>query len=131
MHFHLAPPILARRDASGRPLKRSFGPWMLGAFGLLRRFRVLRGTPLDPFGYTAERRAERAMIAEYEADIAMVEAGLTPANRDIAVALASLPLEVRGFGRVKAPAASAAAARRAELLAAFAAGGWPAVEAAE
>jgi indolepyruvate ferredoxin oxidoreductase len=71
------------------------------------------------------------MIAEYEADIAMVEAGLTPANRDIAVALASLPLEVRGFGHVKAAAASAAAGRRAELLAAFAAGGWPAVEAAE
>ena len=69
MRFHLAPPILGGTDASGRPQKREFGPWMLGAFGVLRRFKVLRGTPLDPFGYTAERRMERALIAEYERDM--------------------------------------------------------------
>ena len=60
MRFHLAPPILGGTDASGRPKKRSFGPWMFGAFGLLRRFKVLRGTPFDIFGYTADRRMERS-----------------------------------------------------------------------
>ena len=125
MRFHLAPPILGGTDASGRPKKRSFGPWMLGAFGLLRRFKVLRGTPLDIFGYTAERRMERELIREYERDMDAVLAGLTPATRDIALELAALPLEIRGFGPVKERAAEAAAARRAELKAAFAAGGWP------
>ena len=69
MRFHLAPPILGGKDAAGRPRKREFGPWMLGAFGVLAASRWLRGTPLDPFGYTAERRMERALIAEYERDM--------------------------------------------------------------
>ncbi len=125
MRFHLAPPILGGTDASGRPKKREFGPWMMTAFDVLRRFRWLRGTPLDPFGYTAERRMERALITEYERDMDTVLAGLTPANRDIALELAALPLEIRGFGPVKTQAAAVAAGRRAELKAAFAAGGWP------
>ena len=125
MRFHLAPPFLGGTDASGRPRKREFGPWIMTAFGLLRRFRFLRGTPLDPFGYTPERRMERALIAEYERDMDTVLAGLTPANRDVALELAALPLEIRGFGPVKRQAAEAAAGRRAELRAAFAAGGWP------
>jgi indolepyruvate ferredoxin oxidoreductase len=131
MRFHLAPPLLARHDAAGRPLKREFGGWMLSAFGVLRHLKGLRGTPLDPFGHTAERRMERGLIAEYERDMAEVQAGLTPATRDIAIALAELPLEIRGFGHVKAAAAAAAAERRAALRAAFAAGGWPTVRAAE
>jgi indolepyruvate ferredoxin oxidoreductase len=104
---------------------------MLRAFGWLAPLRVLRGTPFDVFGYSEERRMERALIAEYEADMDRVQAGLTPATRDIALALAELPLEIRGFGHVKAAAAAAAAGRRAELLAAFDAGGWPAARAAE
>ena len=68
---------------------------------------------------------ERALIAEYERDMDAVLAGLTPANRDIALELAALPLEIRGFGPVKTQAAAVAAGRRAELKAAFAAGGWP------
>jgi indolepyruvate ferredoxin oxidoreductase len=131
MRFHLAPPFLRGTDARGRPRKRSFGPWMLSAFRLLRHFKRLRGTPLDPFGYSAERRMERALIAEYERDMDAVQAAMTPATREIAVALAALPLAIRGFGPVKQAAAEAAAARRAELLAAFAAGGWPEVRAAE
>jgi indolepyruvate ferredoxin oxidoreductase len=123
MRFHLAPPILGGADARGRPKKRSFGPWMLKVFDGLRRLKVLRGTPLDPFGYSAERRMERALIREYEADMDAVLAVLTPANRDVALELAALPLEIRGFGPVKMAAAEAAAARRAELKAAFAAGG--------
>jgi indolepyruvate ferredoxin oxidoreductase len=91
----------------------------------------LRGTPLDPFGRSGERRLERALIAEYEADMERMQAGLTPATRDIALELAALPLEIRGFGPVKAVAAEKAAERRRELLTAFDAGGWPQAAAAE
>jgi indolepyruvate ferredoxin oxidoreductase len=131
MRFHLAPPILGRKDAQGRPVKSEFGPWMLRAFGVLAKFKALRGTPLDPFGRTAERRMERRLIAEYEADIDRVQAAATPETREIALALAELPLAIRGFGHVKAAAAEAAARRRAELLAAYEAGGWPVLKAAE
>jgi indolepyruvate ferredoxin oxidoreductase len=131
LRFHLAPPILARRDPRGRPLKREFGPWMLGGFGLLAQLKPLRGTFLDPFGYSAERRLERALIAEYERDMDEVQAAFTPATRGIALELAELPLTIRGFGHVKAAAATAAARRRDELRAAFRAGGWPQSRAAE
>ena len=131
MRFHLAPPILGGEGADGRPRKRSFGPWMLGAFGLLRRLKFLRGTPFDPFRYGADRRMERALIAEYERDLDRVQAGFTPATRDIAIELAELPLEIRGFGPVKAEAAAAAAVRRDALRAELAAGGRPKLHAAE
>jgi indolepyruvate ferredoxin oxidoreductase len=130
MRFHLAPPILGKTDAQGRPVKSEFGPWMLGAMRFLARFRFLRGTALDPFGRTDERRAERAAIVAYEADVDRLQAGLTPATLETAVALARLPLDVRGFGHVKAAGAEAAARRREELLAAFAAGGRPKAHAA-
>lgn len=131
VRLHLAPPMLGRRDASGRPVKTEFGPWMLTAMRLLARLKGLRGTPFDPFGRMAERRMERALIAQYEADMDFVQACLTPARRDVALELASLPLEIRGFGHVKAAAAERASARRTELLAAFAAGGWTQSHAAE
>jgi indolepyruvate ferredoxin oxidoreductase len=131
IRFHLAPPFLGGTDPSGRPRKRTFGPWMLTAFGILRRFRWLRGTPFDPFGYSGERRMERDLITEYEGDMDAAFAGLAPANREIALELAALPLEIRGFGPVKAGARAAAAARRAELVGAFAAGGRPSLRAAE
>ena len=123
VRFHLAPPILARRDADGRPKKSAFGPWMMPVFRILARLKVLRGTPLDPFGRTEERRMERALIADYEADLDRLIAGLTPETRAIAAERAALPLEIRGFGHVKAGAAAAAAERRAALMAAFEAGG--------
>ncbi len=131
VRFHLAPPILAGRDAAGHPRKRSFGPWMLGAMRLLRHFSFLRGTPLDPFGHSAERRMERELIAEFERDMDAAEAALTPATREAAIALAALPLEIRGFGHVKAAAAAAVVPRREELRAALAGGGRPTLQAAE
>ena len=121
--FHLAPPLLSREGADGRPVKRAFGPWMLRAFRLLAPLRRIRGTPLDPFGYTAERRMERALIRDYEALIPELLAGLTPATRETAIELAELPLSIRGFGPVKARNAETAAERRAALLAAFRLGG--------
>ena len=123
--FHLAPPFLPGRDVDGRPRKRAFGPWMLQVFHLLARLRRLRGTWADPFARLPERRMERRLIADYEADMAEVLAGVGPQTLDLAVALAELPLAIRGFGPVKAAAAEAAARRRAELLAAFRAGGAP------
>ena len=131
MRFHLAPPILGRKDARGQPIKSEFGPWMMRVFAGLARLKWLRGTPFDPFGRGAERRMERAAIVEYEADMDRVQAGLTPRTLPIALELAELPLRVRGFGHVKQAAAEVASVRRRELLAAYEAGGWPRVEAAE
>src|SRR5690606_26066747 len=65
LEFHLAPPILGRRDADGKPRKSTFGPWMMKGFRLLAALKGLRGTALDVFGYSAERRAERALLADY------------------------------------------------------------------
>jgi indolepyruvate ferredoxin oxidoreductase len=100
--FHLAPPLLAKKDpATGEARKMRFGPWMMKAFGVLAALRFLRGTRFDIFGYSAERREERALIADYEALCAELIAGLTPANHETAVALASLPEKIRGYGHVK------------------------------
>ena len=129
--FHLAPPLMSRMGADGRPQKRKFGPWILRAFGLLARLKPLRGTPLDPFGYTAERKMERSLIRQYEADMAEVLPKLTSETRDAAIALAELPLTIRGFGPVKQKNEEAAAKRREELLATIRAGGAPLKQAAE
>jgi len=124
LQFHLAPPLLARpRAGSAVPEKMTFGPWMLRAFALLARLRRLRGTWLDVFGYTAERRMERRLIAEYRAMIDDVSARLSPANHAGAVALAALPDEIRGFGHVKLRTVKEAERRRGALLADFAAAG--------
>jgi len=117
IEVHLAPPLLARCDKrTGRAQKRAFGPWVLTAFRFLAPLRVLRGTWFDPFGYTAERRAERALIAQYEADIAHILQTLTPATLATAVALAALPERIRGFGPIKERNMREAARTRAHLL---------------
>ena len=120
LEFSLAPPILGNRDpVTGRLLKRSFGPGTLALFRLLARFKFLRGTPFDPFGYTSERRRERRLIEDYEELIGEILEKLSPANHDGAVALAELPQTVRGFGHVKDAAIACAEERQAELLAEF------------
>jgi indolepyruvate ferredoxin oxidoreductase len=129
--YHLAPPILARKDSEGRPVKSEFGPWMARAFRILARFRFLRGTPLDPFGRSAERRAERRMIRDYEAMIEETLGKLDAANASTATELARLPLKVRGFGHVKMDNAERVAEERAVLLEQFRAGGMPVPQAAE
>ncbi|WFE76111.1 indolepyruvate ferredoxin oxidoreductase family protein [Roseinatronobacter sp. S2] len=117
--FHLAPPLLSRMGSDGRPLKRSFGPWIMRGFAILAPLKVLRGTVLDPFGATSERRMERQLIRDYEALMPRILAEVTPDTHDIAVELAELPLHIRGFGPVKHRNAAAAAQRRDELLAGF------------
>ena len=121
--FHLAPPLLPGRDGAGRPKKRAFGPWMLPVFRLLARLKPLRGTALDPFGYSAERRHERALIAEYESDMAEVLPLTTAATLPLVRELAELPLTIRGFGPVRQANADRAAVRRTALLAQIRAGG--------
>jgi indolepyruvate ferredoxin oxidoreductase len=116
--YHLAPPLLARVDPlTGEPKKLRFGPWMGAVFGILKNLRFLRGTPLDVFGYTEERRTERALIREYEDSIARLLPQLTAENHAIAVQLASLPEEIRGYGHIKMKSIVAARAKREALVA--------------
>jgi indolepyruvate ferredoxin oxidoreductase len=131
LKFHLAPPMLSKMGSDGRPKKREFGSGILRAFGVLARLKGLRGTPLDPFGRTAERRMERALIAQYEVDMAEVLPKLTAQTRDAIIALALLPLSIRGFGPVKEANAAKAATRRTELLAVIRSGGTEMAQAAE
>jgi indolepyruvate ferredoxin oxidoreductase len=120
LSFHLAPPLLARRDPqTGELIKQSYGPWVFHAFKLLARLRHLRGTRLDIFGHTAERKQERQLIVDYEKLIGGVLAELTPDNHATAVELAQLPDQIRGFGHVKERNIAKAKAREAELLKTF------------
>ncbi|WP_170338759.1 indolepyruvate ferredoxin oxidoreductase family protein [Ruegeria arenilitoris] len=131
MTFHLAPPILGGKGPDGRPRKRQFGEWLLGPMKVLAKLKGLRGTPLDIFGYTAERRMERALIRQYEKDMKEVLPKLDDNTRDAIVALARLPLDIRGFGPVLAANEAKAAKRREELLAVIRQGGTETRAAAE
>ena len=122
LRFSMAPPLIAGRDPeTGHLKKRVFGPWMLPAFRLLAQLKGLRGTPLDIFGYAAERRRERALIGEYESVVETLIAGLASDNHGLAVEIAEVPLAMRGFGHVKEANIACAKEREAELLAAFSA----------
>jgi len=116
--FNLAPPILGGgKDALGRPLKRSFGPWMLPAFRWLARFRFLRGTALDIFAKSPDRKLERELIDAYEKDVATVLGSLSPITAETALELLQLPDRIRGYGPVKEKAATEANKRREQLIA--------------
>ena len=126
LKFHLAPPLLAGPDpVTGEPEKQTYGPWMLRAFRVLARLKRLRGTWLDPFGHTAERRQERQLVLDYEALVPELLAALTPDNHATAVELAAIPDRIRGFGPVKERFLRHAKTREAELLAAFRGGAEP------
>jgi indolepyruvate ferredoxin oxidoreductase len=120
LRFHLAPPLFARRDPqTGELLKREYGGWMLNAFRLLAPLKFLRGSALDIFGYTRERKMERALIRDYEAAIGEILARLSTENHALAVRIASIPEDIRGFGHIKERNVEKARAREAELLAAM------------
>jgi indolepyruvate ferredoxin oxidoreductase len=116
LEFHLAPPLLAKPDEKGRPRKLRFGSWMMTGFRVLAGLRRVRGTPVDPFAYTAERRMERDLLKTYEGDLDMVARTLGPGRIDAAAALLSIPSLIRGFGPVKAASAERAKAERSRLL---------------
>jgi len=132
LKFHFAPPLFAAKDrVSGEPKKKEYGAIMWRALKFLAPLKVLRGTPLDPFGYLAERREERALIRDYEKVLDEIATGLAPDNYDIAVELVSVPLQIRGFGHVKSRAIEEAKAEELRLLAAFRNLGEISVQAAE
>jgi len=131
LNVHLAPPLIARKDRHGVLKKMTFGPWIFPVFGALARLKFLRGTPLDIFGHTQERRTERALIRDYKALLAELLANLTPQNHALAVALALIPEKIRGFGHVKTRHLAAAKVEEATLLAQFRAEKTPLREAAE
>jgi len=131
-HVHLAPPLLARRDkVTGEPKKMTFGPWIFPLFGVLAKFKFLRGTAFDPFGYSIERRTERALVRDYEALLDEVLGKLDRDNHHIAVGLAAIPEKIRGFGHIKLRHLKAAKADEAALLDQFRAGPAPLLKAAE
>ena len=117
INFHLAPPLLARRNAKGELQKRKFGPSMLLAMRLLAPLRVLRGTALDPFGRTEERRSERALIVQYRQTIEELLASLDAGNHALALEIARIPEQIRGFGHVKERLLAPARERWAALIA--------------
>ncbi|WP_454616577.1 indolepyruvate ferredoxin oxidoreductase family protein [Bradyrhizobium cenepequi] len=120
LRFHLAPPFIAKPGPNGAaPRKLSFGPWMMQLFGLLASLKFLRGTPLDLFGYTVERKTERRLIGDYRALVERLLAGLSPATLDTALRLAALPEKIRGFGHVKVRSLAAIERERQNLLAQF------------
>ena len=120
LKFHLAPPIFAKPDpVTGVPRKREFGPWMMSAFRVLARLKGLRGTVLDVFGRSAERRTERELIAAYARTVEELLARLGREKYATALAIASIPEEIRGYGHVKAESLAPAKAKEAALLATF------------
>ncbi|MDO8801068.1 indolepyruvate ferredoxin oxidoreductase family protein [Phenylobacterium sp.] len=117
----LAPPIIAPRDANGRPKKIAFGGWMLDlGFPVLARLKGLRGTGLDLFGYSEERRMERGLIAQYEAGIDKILAGLSSEKMPVAVQIAQIPQQIRGYGHIKDASVTKARAQEAALWAQWA-----------
>ena len=116
LKFHLAPPIMAKTDAQGHLIKKEYGPWMLKAFGVLAKFKGLRGTAFDVFGHTAERKMERQLIGDYEATVGGLLEKLDAGNAALAAEIASIPEHIRGFGHVKEAHFAKAKAREAELL---------------
>ncbi|TIX12126.1 MAG: indolepyruvate ferredoxin oxidoreductase family protein, partial [Mesorhizobium sp.] len=116
LEFHLAPPILGRRGNDGKPKKSSFGPWMLKGLRLLSALKGLRGTAFDLFSLTAERRRERQLLAQYEADLELIASALSPGGIEAAAALASVPTLIRGYGHVRQASAEKAAGERSRLV---------------
>ena len=120
LHFHLGAWPFATRDAQGRMRKREVGPWMLRAMGLLQRLRWTRGSWLDPFRNTSERRLAQELLAQYEADLNLILEKAGRSSVEQAVALAALPEHIRGYGHVREAHARRVEPQRADLRAALA-----------
>lgn len=120
VNFHLAPPLFSKKDANGHLIKKNFGPWMKTSFKIMKRFKGLRGTRFDLFGYTEERKMERALRDDYIVALDTIAAELSSKNLELAVAIAEVPDDIRGYGHVKEASVEAAEAAREALWA-----GWP------
>lgn len=127
---HLAPPLVAKTNDKGELQKKPYGPWMRTAFGVLAKLKGLRGTALDPFGRTEERKTERALIGEYRACIEELLRSLSAGNVAQATEIARIPEEIRGYGHVKARHLAAARGRWESLMTQWRNGGVTAKQAA-
>ena len=120
LRFHLAPAFIAGKDpATGLPVKREFGSWIMVVFRALSACRGLRDTIFDPFRFSSERRLERKLLSDYETLVAQLIAHVESHNHVHAVDLARLPLKVRGYGYVKLRAAEAVEKEQVRLMTAF------------
>ena len=117
LHVHLAPPLIARKNAKGEFIKQRFGPLMFTGFRLLAKLKGLRGTALDVFGRTEERRTERALIGEYRASVEELLQGLDAGNHVLALDIARIPDQIKGYGHVKERHLAAARQRWDSLVA--------------
>jgi indolepyruvate ferredoxin oxidoreductase len=120
IRFHLAPPILSKADpVTGEMKKSEFGPWIMNAFKLLNKLKFLRGSALDIFSYSAERKMEKQLLVDYEKNIAEILSSLSRHNHLTAVEIASLPEHIRGFGHVKVRHVKQVAVEEKNLLRTF------------
>ncbi|MEQ8558715.1 MAG: indolepyruvate ferredoxin oxidoreductase family protein [Henriciella sp.] len=126
IQYHMAPPILAKKDANGHLKKKPFGPWMKTAFKIMKRFKGLRGTRFDPFGWTEERKMERQLRDDYLEKVVTLSEGLNKKNHELAIAIACIPDEIRGYGHVKEASVEAAKGHEDELWKNWPQGGMPA-----
>jgi indolepyruvate ferredoxin oxidoreductase len=101
LNYHLAPPLISRKNAKGELVKQKFGPSMLRSFKVLSKLRFLRGTFLDVFGYTEERRTERALIGEYLLAMEEVSLSFSSERQALALEIARIPDKIKGYGHVK------------------------------
>jgi indolepyruvate ferredoxin oxidoreductase len=119
IHFNLAPPSFSKKNANGELIKREFGPWMFKAFKLLAKCKRLRGGALDPFGKTAERKMERQLISDYFATVDELLGKLNRDNHGLAIEIASIPEQIRGYGHIKEANFVKAKALHDQLLASW------------
>ncbi|MET0226573.1 MAG: DUF6537 domain-containing protein, partial [Dokdonella sp.] len=119
LHFNLAPPLFAKKDADGHLRKAEYGPWVFSAFKLLAKLRGLRGGAFDVFGYTAERRMERQLIVDYRKTVDELLAGLDGDNHALSVDIASVPEHIRGYGHIKERHHADAMKRQHDLMMAW------------
>ncbi len=119
LHYHLAPPLTSETNDKGELVKKKFGPAMLTGFKVLSRLKFLRGTPLDVFGRTEERRTERALIGEYQSSLSVILSQLHADNHRVAVDVARIPEQIKGFGHVKERNLKAARTQWKALMAQF------------
>jgi indolepyruvate ferredoxin oxidoreductase len=114
---HLAPPLLSKKNTKGELIKRRFGPWIRPMLRGVATLKFLRGTPFDPFGFSDERQQERTAIEAYKQTILELLTSLNQSNIDLAVQIASIPENIRGYGHVKARHVASAQEKQTELLA--------------
>ena len=117
LHFHVGAWPFGRTDPkTGKPVKREVGPWLMNALSVMAKLRFLRGSLVDPFRNSAERRLERELVARYEGDVEALLSELSAGTLPTAVKIAALPEKIRGCGHVKGANAAAVATEREELL---------------